>query len=203
MRPANAPDLPISGALFETWLERRPTPLLETLLVTKTSKLLNAWTWEFCDLNPGLELCLRERLTEHWTIELFVRARRDERVWGLPYWSSVHPVRIGERWENLASGELDPDAVLLNPCLCLQALIERELFAPFALWVDEVLSPAKWLLFYGSAHASAAELHPGPAALTRDDLVEAVCLRGAAGAPPPFPTLRSRLARNRLRLKHP
>ena len=201
MSTAQTPNRPVAGALFETWLERRATPLLEGLFVSKVSKLHDAWTWEFCDLNAGLELCLRETLDPHWSIELFVRARRDERVWGLAYWSSIQPVRIGERWEDLGRGDLLPDAFSIEPCPCPQMLIERELFAPFALWVDEVLSQAQWLLFYGGAYGAAMELFPSPAAAHRDDLIDALRLRGSIDAPAPFPTLCSRLVRNRLRLK--
>ncbi len=195
------PSRPIAGALFETWLARRPAPLLVAPFPVKVSQLLDAWTWQFEDLNPGLELCLRETLDIDWNIELFVRARRGERVWGSLYWSSLHPVRVNDRWEDLARGDLNPDAVSIDPWLCPQTLIERELFAPFALWVDEVLSQAQWLLFYGGAYGAAAELFPSPTPAQRDDLIDALRLRGSIDAPAPFPTLYSRLVRNRMRLR--
>lgn len=194
------PSRPIAGALFETWLGRRPAPLLVAPFPVKVSELLDAWTWEFEDLNPGLELCLRETLEPDWNIELFMRARRAGRVWGLPYWSSLHPGRINDRWVDLAQGHLDPDAHPLEPCTSPQALIERELFAPFALWVDEVLSNARWLLFFGGNHGSHVALHPGLTEAHRDDLVDAQPLRGAEESPAPFATLQERLKRNRLKL---
>lgn len=194
------PSRPIAGALFETWLGRRPAPLLVAPFPVKVSELLDAWTWEFEDLNPGLELCLRETLEPDWNIELFVRARRAGRVWGLPYWSSLHPGRINNRWVDLAQGHLDPDAHPLEPCTSPQALIERELFAPFALWVDEVLSNARWLLFFGGNHGSHVALHPGLTAPHRDDLIDAQSLRGAEESPAPFTTRQERLKRNRLKL---
>lgn len=202
MRSHVMPERPVGGALFETWLERRTTPLLEPLHVVKVSRRLDAWTWEFCDLNPGLELCLRESLTPDWRIELFVRARRQERVWGLAYWSSVHPARIGDSWHDLGAGLPDPDTSPLEPCDCPQALIEHRLFAPFACWVDEVLAQAQWLLLAGGAYPGAALLYPSDMALTRDDIVEALPLRGSGAEPAPFFTLEQRVATSR-RAIHP
>lgn len=200
MTTMSKPNRPLAGALFESWLGRRPTPLLEAPFPVNVSKLLDAWTWEFEDLNPGLELCLRETLDRDWSIELFVRARRGDRVWGLPYWSSLHPVPIEDRWEDLARGDLDADTRGVEPCVSPQHLIERELFAPFALWVDEVLSNARWLLFFGGNHGTHVAFQPGQAAPHRDDLVDVQPLRGAETPPAPFATLQERLKRNRLKL---
>lgn len=200
MTTVSKPSRPMAGALFESWLARRPTPLLEAPFPVKVSKLLDSWTWEFEGMDAGIELCLREALDSDWSIELFVRARRGDRVWGLLNWSSLHPVPIKDRWEDLARGDLDPDAPGIEPCLSPQHLIERELFAPFALWVDEVLAKADWLLFYGGAHGAQVHLHPGPGPAHRDDLVDAVRLRGTSSAPAPFASQRNQLQRNRLKL---
>jgi len=197
------PGRPVAGALMEAWLERRETPLLESPFAFKISRFQDAWTWEFWGLNAGLELCLRECIEAEWSIELFVRARLEGRVWGLLYYSRLDPVRVGDRWESLATGDLDPDAVRIEPAAHPHRLIERELFAPFALWVEEVLVDAEWVLFYGGAHPGAVQLFPNGAPLPRDDLIDAVRLRGAEDSTAPLPTLLQRLARRRLRLKHP